>query len=125
MTELMKFTCTGGPYGDECSSYDVSFPEGWTFEDFLRYMVHTYSKEHKEWGDVSIGSIFSGHVIEYKSGMAWLYAGKRWHNAEEKHECYENSVRLYESNLKKKVVSIYAYGGWSTMDYVVKLEEQL
>ena len=123
MTELMKFTCTGGPYGDECSSYDVSFPEDWTFEDFIRYMVHTRSIERKEWGKVSVGSMFSGHVIEYKCGIARLYAGERYYDAEKKHECYENSVRLYEGNLKKKVVSIYAHGGQSAMDYVVKLEE--
>ena len=123
MTDLIKFTCTGGPYGDATASYKVDFPKGWTFLDFVEYVTLTYSKEHREWGDITVGSVFSDKIVTYREGEAFYFGGENWHNDEEKQKCLEKSKILYKEYLNRKVASVSAHGGWSAMDYVITLEE--
>ena len=124
MTDLIKFTCTGGPYGDATSSYKIDFPKGWTFLDFVEYVTFTYSKEHREWGDIAVGSILSGKIITYRDGEAYYYCGENWHSDEEKQKCFEKSKNWYNEYLNRKVASVSAQGGWSAMDYVIILEKE-
>ena len=62
--DKLHFTCTGGPYGDATSSYDVSVPEGMTLEEFIKAVL---DEKPEEWGEICLGR--SGPtLIEYKHG---------------------------------------------------------
>ena len=93
---------TGGPYGDETSSYDIILPEGdvVTVEEFIEQIL---IDEPNEWG-----SIYNGMrevIADYKRGEVTFRDG-------------------YDSIKDKKISSAQAHGGWSRMDYYLNLESQ-
>lgn len=120
---MIKFIHKSGPHGDETCWYDVEFPEQWTVEDFIRYIVYTYAPEHDEWGEFAIGHT---DFVEYtaRKGQkphAWLCVPS-W--AKDREARLEESKRLYNDNIGKKLVSVRANGGWSAMSYYLTVEEE-
>ena len=99
--DKLHFTCTGGPYGDATSSYDVSVPKGMTLEEFIKAILDEHPDE---WGDIKLGW-GKDPLIEYNRG-----------------ELYNPHPSLTE-NLSKEVVEVKASGGWSLMTYIIKLKD--
>ena len=97
----LNFERTGGPRGDECSSYDVSFPEGMTLEELIKTILE---ERPNEWGDIKLGWGQSP-LIEYSKGR--LY----------------NPHSSLSENLNKEVIKIKADGGWSLMTYILELKD--
>lgn len=97
----LNFNCTGGPYGDATSSYDISFPEGMTLEEFIKAVL---DEKPKEWGEIRLG--WGGPaLVEYKHG-----------------NLFYPSKELSE-NLNKEVVKAKSNGGWSLMNYILELKD--
>lgn len=47
----MKMVCTGGPYGDACSSYDVELDRTCTVQEFIEMVL---KEKQNEWGNFTI-----------------------------------------------------------------------
>lgn len=118
---MIKFIHRSGPHGDATCWYDIKFPDGWTVEDFMRYVVYTYAPEHDEWGEFAIGST---DFVEYtarkgEQPCAWLCVPS-W--AKDREARLAESRRLYNDNINKKLISVRANGGWSAMSYYLTVE---
>ena len=89
----MKFECTGGPYGDCCSSYKVTeFPT--TVGELFDYIL---KNEKNEWGSIYIGQWKK--VAEYSHGSI---------------------VKPLPDEYKDLFISsLGAHGGWTRMDYII------
>lgn len=120
---MIEFIHESGPHGDETCWYTVEFSEGLTLRNFL-VELHKYAFEHKEWGSVYLGYSCDDHIIEYngRQNMAWLYMGEPYMDADKKNVAYENSKRLYNKYIARKIVSIRANGGWGSMNYYLMME---
>lgn len=93
----MDMICTGGPYGDQCSNYTVTGPN--TVQELLDKVL---TEKPKEWGFISLDTWVSEKFIEYRYGKI-LYNG------------------LEPNDMYRTIEQITAHGGWSRMDYCVKL----
>lgn len=95
-----KLICTGGPYGDCTSSYDVIFLDDKTIrvKDFIEMVL---VQEPNEWGSICNG--MREVIADYKHGEATFRGG-------------------YDLIKDRKILSIKAHGGWSLMDYYLELE---
>lgn len=96
------YLCTGGPYGDATSSYDIILPEGdvVTVEEFIEQIL---IDNPNEWGGIYNG--MREIIADYKRGEVTFKDG-------------------YDSIKHKKISSVSAHGGWSMMDYYLDLEPQ-
>lgn len=120
---MIEFIHESGPHGDETCWYTVEFSEGLTLRNFL-VELHKYASEHKEWGSVYLGYSYDDQIIEYngRQNMAWLYMGEPYMDADKKSVVYENSKRLYNKYIDRKIVSIRANGGWGSMNYYLMMD---
>lgn len=85
----------GGPYGDECSYYEFNTSTIMTLKDF----AETIAANKKEWGYIKT-SYFGDSLIEYSHGKIIYHTDKL------------NSLVTPKGD---------ASGGWSRMDYIIKL----
>lgn len=94
-----------GAVGGDCTApYKVEIDSDMTLKDFVQCVLAQYPKE---WGYIGIksgNSIFGEPKIEYSKGII-------------KTENFDAEIK------RKKVVSAYASGGWSRMDYLLTLED--
>lgn len=99
-----KMICTGGPFGDCCCSYDVALDKEYTVEEFQQEVL---KEKPEEWGEFSIVTDFKHRLsldnCEYKSGKIT----KGFKNPDQK---------------KARIKEIKARGGWTAMDYFIKLK---
>lgn len=100
----MDFSLTHvrGPFGDECSIYDVNFQHGATVSDLISFAL----SNTREWGYISVhrkrGHFPYRHMFEYKYGQV----------------VYD----VIPNEIKEKVIKkASAYGGWSKMDYDIEI----
>ena len=99
--ENFVFEKRGGPYGDETCSYNVTFPNGATFRDLMKFILKRY-----EWGDIRLGrSLFGPIVAKY-----------------DKDKFYGDPEKLADIEWKR-LKAVEANGGWGLMSYYVTLEE--
>lgn len=97
--ELLEFKCTGGPYGDETSSYDVKVNKKFvTVNDIINYVL---DKKY-EWGYICINSHGLTEDFEYRYGTII-------------------KDNIPEEIKSSNINSITASGGWSRMDYYIKI----
>ena len=106
MAERMKMICTGGPYGDASSSYAVKLDKEYTVQEFVKMVL---DEKPGEWGNFEITTDFHytytnrKDICEYKRGK--IIADFR------------------EEKPKTMVVSeVIAHGGWTNMNYFIKVE---
>lgn len=128
--KVLNFIHKSGPHGDETTYYYVEFPDGWTVEDFMRYIVYSYSATHNEFGYFEINN---HRFVEYscrKGDMpsahlyngAWLFYGDKREG--EKKEGYLNKSReIYNTYIHKKLKRVIAGMGWGRSDYNLEVEE--
>ena len=93
-------THTGGPYGDECSSYSFTIPNEMTLKEFVELITN---EQPGEWGDIREG--WCGKT----------YAEYRW-----------GEIKYFVNNPDELIIvpNGTAHGGWSRMDYYVKVKEK-
>ena len=92
---MIERECFAGPFGDECSMYNVSFSTGSTVHQFIKEMLKQYPKE---WGEIYICG-FDKPAATYKRKRCLILKD------------------TYEQSKDKKIVKILGHGGWSNMDY--------
>lgn len=92
---------TGGPYGDETSTYDGHLNMPLTVNDFVITVLNNYKDE---WGIITIGPHLAH--IEYRYGQI------------------TDTSHNIDKYLNKKIKSFNARGGWTLMDYALELEEK-
>lgn len=105
-----KLKQTGGPYGDETSSYDVEIiKEGFTVRELIDYVVN----DGREWGDIDIigkgrpydwcteDIDYTVYRLEYKWGKVL-------------------SDNIPEEIKDKVIPTCKAHGGWSLMSYDIR-----
>ena len=98
----MKFKCTGGPYGDCTSDYDVIFEKPYTVSELINEVL-----QKKEWGYIGIydgKSVFGNPNCEYRKDKIIT----------------ESLPKKYMNKFVKKCK---ASGGWSRMDYWIYLDK--
>lgn len=98
---MIERECFAGPFGDECSMYNVSFSTGTTVHQFVKKMLKQYPQE---WGEIYICG-FDKPVATYKRKRCLILKD------------------TYEQYKDKKIVKILGHGGWSNMDYQLILEK--
>ena len=105
---MLKFKQTSNIRSDESASYSVEIQKsGVTLEEFVHHLITEYKGE---WGYVKIQDkkcpwYSSTYEVEYRWG-----------------EIVNSNV---PDSLKNKIIpqEIVGDGGWSRMDYIIKLEE--
>ena len=98
---MIERECFAGPFGDECSMYNVSFSTGSTVHQFVKEMLNQYPQE---WGKIYICG-FAEPVATYTRKRCLIMKD------------------VYEQYKHKKIVKILGHGGWSNMDYQLILEK--
>ena len=100
----MDFSLTHvrGPFGDQCSIYDVNFQLGATVSDLISFAL----SKKQEWGHISVHrkreSFPYRHMLEYSYGQI----------------VYD----VIPNEIKETVIeNISASGGWSRMDYDIEI----
>ena len=95
MAKGIELKYKGGPYGDECSEYEFKTFTIMTIKEFLE----TIAADKKEWGCVRM-SYFGDPIAEYSHG----------------------EITYHTDYIDRFIVPKgLAYGGWSRMDYIIKI----
>lgn len=102
----MKMVCTGGPYGDACSSYDVKLDKAYTVQEFIEKVL---KEKTDEWGNFTITTDFQ-----------YIYKNQK-DNCKYKHGKITDGFKKPETT-KKFISKVIAHGGWTNMDYFIKTE---
>jgi hypothetical protein len=100
MITTIKRVCTGGPYGDETSRYEIEFPKDTQLGELINTIVATHPKE---FGNIWVNN---KKVVEYGYGAYTLF---NWE------DFYKITDRV--------VISANASGGWGMMDYTIAIEK--
>lgn len=99
--------CTGGPYGDSCSSYDIIFDREYTVKEFIEEVL---KEKPGEWGEFTIEKDLK-HT--YTSSLD---------NCEYKYGKITKGFKKTESE-SMRIEEVKANGGWSLMNYFIKAIE--
>ena len=96
----MKFKQVGNVRGDETAPYEVTDYKAQTVADFVDEVLR---EKPREWGYISVfeGCFFNAPRCEYRDGKLLS--------------------TLQDNELQKIIVSVKAEGGWSRMDYYIKV----
>lgn len=97
------FKCTGGPFGDCTSNYEIEFSREFTVREFVNEVI----KNKDEWGDFHIvtkGKPFGIEKSEYRHGKILS--------------------SFSEEILDRKIKFVRANGGWSLMSYYITLKRR-
>lgn len=98
---------TGGPYGDCCFTYDVELNREYTVGEFIRTVLR---EKPNEWGYIGIKKEFDRYAVFGDP------------NCEYSHGQVKRTNFSYE-DLQQKIDFVKASGGWSRMDYKIRVWE--
>lgn len=122
----IELTKTGGPYGDETSSYDVAFsPSNLTVRELLEYVVENSKRgsESNGWWGVFRYQPSSGGsseaFMEYADCKV-LYP-RIFYGPQKDHR--EKCDKIFCKIRNARVKEIKAHGGWGSMDYTIWVED--
>jgi len=99
MNKKFSLIYTGGPYGDETSSYDGYLNQPLTVREFIDAV---FEQHPDEWGRIRI---FDDTYLDYR------------------YDEIEFISSQFNEYLGKKIKSFTAHGGWTLMDYSLTLED--
>ena len=100
MIKLKQITKT---FGDCTAGYEVELSKQYTVNEFISDVL-----KRNEWG----------YIVIYDESQAWFNKGNPYCE-------YRNDKMVTEMNkeyLDRIIASVTAMGGWSNMDYKLKLE---
>lgn len=103
----LNFDLIAGPFGDCTSKYEVVVNIEMTFNELIDEIL----KHTNEWGKISIINDYSFkwdclHCCEYEYGSL-----------------KQNREDIFtQEELNSTIEKIVSYGGWSNMDYKIKLK---
>lgn len=100
----MTFIQTSEIFGDCTTNYDVKLNKTHTVSEFINLVL---VERKGEWGKFEI----------YDPDVSWLD-----YEQYEYHYGVLNDA-IPKDLLEKKIISIEAHGGWTRMDYLLKLEK--
>lgn len=92
MERPIDFVESRGPFGDACSLYKVQVRKPMSVQDLIDYVL----TEKGEWGYIDVNE----HRLEYRY---WTIV----------------SDNLTDADKQTEIKDMFAYGGWSRMDYKV------
>ena len=98
--KMFKLKEIAGPFGDCTSAYSVELDTTYTVKDFIDAVLEHCSNE---WGSIAIENSKTAQECEYVKGTI---------------KCTQFSSEM----LRKTVISAKAYGGWTRMDYQLKIQ---
>ena len=103
---MFKFKCIAGPGSDCTALYEVELDKEYTVLEFISTVL---KEKPGEWGRIGFADslIDWGPYLEYRRGE--VISGE-----EELADC-----------LDSKIVSVRSHGGWSNMDYMLKIEDRI
>lgn len=111
---VVTWVKTGGPYGDETSTYKVILSKDLTLKEFVDLVLD----DEREWGNFEIGDK-KGYLIRYigyTHGEIKNTEKGKW--AEE----YYDDTPLGDLGNFLVEKEIFAHGGWTNMNYSIKLK---
>lgn len=91
-----ELTESRGPFGDACSLYNAKVRKPMSVQDLIDYVL---AEEKGEWGCIEVNE----NRLEYKYGNIV-------------------SDNLTDEDKQTEIKDMFAYGGWSMMDYKVNSE---
>lgn len=97
---MFRFISSGPERGDCTAPYNIALDKIYTVEEFIQ----TILTRIKEWGHIGIDdgkTIFGNPSCEYRYGKLLS--------------------TLPENIRKKQIISVRADGGWTAMDYYIKI----
>lgn len=98
--KMFKLKEIAGPFGDCTSIYSVELDAVYTVKEFIDAVLEHRSNE---WGSIEIENLKAAHECEYANGTI---------------KCGLFSPEI----LRKTVISAKARGGWTRMDYQLKIQ---
>ena len=98
MSNKLQMICTGGPYGDCTSSYKFTMPKQMTLKEFAEMVT-----DGEEWGAIRNGN--GDVLVDYNRSKEIKY----------RNNVDPNTILKLEGT---------AHGGWSLMDYHVKIDRE-
>ena len=104
MINMIRLKRISEEYGDCSADYEVKLDKEYTVKEFSEWI----SQQKGEWG----------HIAIYNPNVSWV-----------EYERYEYKYGQWigkpipESLMKKKIVNVSAHGGWSQMNYTIKVED--
>ena len=121
MNKIFKLVYKSGPHGDQCTTYNVKFlNSNVTLEDFLKNIVDNTS----EWGTVYLkvpnsetyNLPYATENEKYKEIKIEYKYGKIITDRSE----FSYYLDLY---IDQDYKNMFANGGWSCMDYFIKISK--
>lgn len=103
MNKKFSLIHTGGPYGDETSTYDGYLNQPLTVREFINAVFEQYPNE---WGEIQVYPRPYTLRLEY-SHKEIVYISSQFNDC-----------------LDRKIKSFSSCGGWSRMDYTLILEDK-
>lgn len=101
---MIQFIQISEEFGDCSANYKVSLDKPHTVSEFINLVL---IERKGEWGEFEI----------YNPNVSWLeYERYEYH-----HGILNNEIP--KDLLEKKIINITAHGGWTRMDYLLKLEQ--
>ena len=101
---MIKYIQTSEVFGDCSANYDVKLNKPHTVGEFINLVL---SERKGEWGKFEI----------YNPDVSWL----DYERYEYRHGILKDVIS--KEILEKRIISIEAHGGWTQMDYLLKLEK--
>lgn len=100
---MIRFKQTSKEYGDCTADYEVMLDKQYTVREFVSFVL----SQKDEWGTIQI----------YDPDKSWLDYDKYEYRYGNLNDDIPNEI------MGKKIISVSAHGGWTAMDYVLKLEQ--
>lgn len=101
---MIKYIQTSEVFGDCSANYDVRLDKPHTVGEFINLVL---IERKGEWGKFEI----------YNPNVSWL----DYEKYEYRHGVLNDT--LSKEIFEKRIISIEAQGGWTHMDYLLKLEQ--
>lgn len=100
---MIKFKQVSKEYGDCTADYEVILDKQYTVREFVSFVL----SQKDEWGEIQI----------YDPDKSWLDYDKYEYRYGNLNDDIPSEI------MGKKIISVSARGGWTAMDYVLKLEQ--
>ena len=106
--DKIDMICTSGPFGDCCSAYKVVLHHEYTVKEYVEEVLKT---KQGEWGTFKI----------WQEEQSYKELSKELDCCDYKKGEKINDFK-YSTTWNSKIEEVKAYGGWTYMDYFIKIK---